>query len=40
MQKEVPTYVKEALDRLLTIEATNPEWAGPKILALSKKWGF
>ncbi len=40
MQKEIPEYVKQALDRLLTLEATNPEEAGPKITALSEKWGF
>jgi hypothetical protein len=40
MEREVPEYVKQALDRLLTLEATNPEEAGPKIAALSEKWGF
>lgn len=40
MEREVPEYVKANLDYWLTVEATNPERAGPIIVAMSKRWGF
>ena len=40
MEREVPKYVKANLDYWLTVEATNPERAGPIIAAMSKRWGF
>ena len=41
MEREVvPNYVKRMLDYWLDVEIHDPEMAGPKITALSEKWGF
>ena len=40
MQTEIPDYVKRNLDYWLTVEATDPDRAGPIIAAMSKRWGF
>jgi len=40
MQKEIPEYVKRALEYHLKHEHEDYEMHGKKILALSEQWGF